>query len=257
VPPLPTAPPELPFGVEHRPWPAPKAPWLMAQTWHDLLFAHWPLPPATLRDRLPAGLELDTYDGQAWLAVVPFRMSNIHRRGGPAAPWISAFPELNVRTYVRRDDRPGVLFFSLDAGNLLAVLAARRWYHLPYFHARMRLEADGEDLHYRSERTHGGAPPAELVGRYGPSGPVEPASGGSLAQFLTERYCLYAVDPRGGLYRGEVHHQSWPLQPAWADFERNTMAACHGLSLPDCPPLLHFARRLEVVVWPLTAVSAP
>jgi uncharacterized protein YqjF (DUF2071 family) len=227
----------------------------MAQTWQDLLFAHWPLPPAIIRERLPAGLELDTFDSQAWLGVVPFRMTDIHRRGSPSMPWISAFPELNVRTYVRHGDRPGVLFFSLDAGNLFAVLAARRWYHLPYFQARMRVEPDGESIRYTSQRIHPGAAPAELLGGYGPIGPASPVAPGSLEHFLTERYCLYAVDPRGALYRGDVHHLPWPLQPAWADFEQNTMAACHRLPLPDIAPVLHFSRRLDVVVWPLAPVT--
>ena len=255
MPPFCAAPLEVPFTTEHRPWPIPATPWLMAQSWQDLLFAHWPLPPGMIRERLPAGLELDTFDNQAWLGVVPFRMTGIHRRGNPSMPWISAFPELNVRTYVRQGDRPGVLFFSLDAGNLFAVLAARRWYHLPYVHARMRVEQQDLSIRYASQRIHPGAAPAELLGNYGPSGPASLTSLGSLEHFLTERYCLYAVDPHGALYRGEVHHLPWRLQPAWADLEQNTMAACHDLPLPDTAPLLHFSRRLDVVVWPLVPVS--
>src|SRR6266704_6531932 len=117
--------------IAHRPWPLPVGPWVMAQRWHDLLFAHWPVPAGELQHLIPTPLTIDTFDGQAWLAVVPFRMSGVRLRGTPAVPWLSAFPELNVRTYVKCEGRPGVWFFSLDAGNPLAVAIARAWFHLP------------------------------------------------------------------------------------------------------------------------------
>jgi uncharacterized protein YqjF (DUF2071 family) len=125
--------------VAHRPWPLPPGGWVMAQIWHDLLFAHWPVPQAVLRPRIPAQLAVDTFDGQGWLGVVPFRMSGVRLRGTPRVPWLSAFPELNVRTYVVADGKPGVWFFSLDAGNAIAVAIARAWFHLPYFRARMSM----------------------------------------------------------------------------------------------------------------------
>lgn len=129
-----------PFDLTHRPWSPPNRAFAMWQVWHDLLFAHWPVPPEMLRPTIPAGLDLDLFEGQAWVGVVPFRMSGIRLRGQPlAAPWVGAFPELNVRTYVTAPggDRPGVYFYSLDAANPVAVALARRWYHLPYFFARM------------------------------------------------------------------------------------------------------------------------
>src|SRR6266404_10006502 len=121
--------------VAHRPWPMPAGPWAMAQSWHDLLFAHWQVDAAALRPLLPPQLQIDTFGGSAWLAVVPFRMTGVRLPGTPALPWLSAFPELNVRTYVTCDGEPGVWFFSLDAGNALAVAIARAWFHLPYFRA--------------------------------------------------------------------------------------------------------------------------
>lgn len=223
----------------------------MKQTWHDLLFAHWPLPPAEVVAQLPAGLPLDTFDGQAWIGVVPFHMSGIRLRFTPPLPWISAFPELNVRTYVSRDGKPGVFFFSLDAANPLAVWLARRWFHLPYVHARMTSRREGESVAYASERK-GHA--AAFEGRYGPAGPVYTAAPGSLDHWLTERYCLYVPDGRGVLHRGEIHHAPWPLQPAWANIRVNTMAAPAGLRLPDIQPKLHFSRRLDVGVWRLRTV---
>ena len=236
-----------------RPWPLPDGPWVMAQSWHDLLFAHWLVPREALRPLVPASLPLDTRGGEAWIGVVPFRMTGIRPRFLPAVPWLSAFPELNVRTYVTRDGKPGVFFFSLDAANPVAVVAARRFYHLPYFRARMSLTHDGDGVGYASQRSHRGAPPAEFRARYGPMGPVGRAEAGSLAHWLTERYCLYAVDPAGGVWRCEIHHEPWPLQPAEATIQTNTMTRPLDLELRGAP-LLHFARRLDVAVWPLQAV---
>lgn len=227
----------------------------MAQTWHDLLFAHWPVLADEARRAVPSSLQIDTFDGQAWIGVVPFRMSGVRPRLLPPAPWLSAFPELNLRTYVSVGEKPGVWFFSLDAGNSIAVEVARRWYNLPYFRARMSLRDSGDCAHYRSHRIHRSAPPADFVGRYRPTGGVFRAERGTLAHWLTERYCLYAQDRRCRLYRGEIHHDPWPLQPAEAEIEVNTMTLPHGIRLPSIAPLLHFARRLDVAVWPLKRAS--
>jgi uncharacterized protein YqjF (DUF2071 family) len=224
------------------------------QRWHELLFAHWPVPAGDLRGQLPAGLELDLYDGQAWLGVVPFRMSGVHLRGVPPLPWLSAFLELNVRTYVRRGDQRGVWFFSLDAASLPAVVAARRWFRLPYFKSEMELvEHDGE-IAYSSRRTHHDATPAEFRANYRPVAAVEPARPGTLEEFLIERYCLFAVGPHG-LSWSEIHHTPWPIQRARADIEVNTMAQASGIRLDGPPVELHFARRLDVLIWPLRPVA--
>lgn len=235
--------------TDHRPYPPPPGPGVMAQTWHDLLFAHWPLAADELRRAIPPVLEVDTYEGQAWIAVVPFWMSGVRLRGLPSAPWLSTFPELNVRTYVTAGGKPGVYFFSLDAGNPVAVTLARRWYHLPYFHARMTVRRHGEVFHYSSHRTHRHAPPARFIGRYRPAGEVFSAEPGSLVDWLTARYCLYAVDSRQCVQWADIHHAPWPLQRGELEIEANTMVEALGLALPDTPPLLHFARRLDVVAW--------
>lgn len=233
----------------HRPWPAPPEPWVLAMRWHDLLFMHWPVPPVALRPYIPAALELETFDGWAWLGVVPFRMANTRPRLLPAIPWLSDFPELNVRTYVTIGGKPGVWFFSLDAANPVAVEGARDVFHLNYYRARMECAREGEDVHYRSERRHRGAPPAAFTARYRPTGPVYRSAPGTLEHWLTERYCLYAANRRGEVWRGEIHHAQWPLQPAEADVVGNTMTRQIRLTLPDRRPILHFARRLDVVGW--------
>jgi uncharacterized protein len=247
-------PQEILSQTEHRPWPLPDAPWVMAQTWYDLLFAHWPMAPEAVRAHIPPQLELDTFDGQAWLGVVPFGMTRVYPRRAMPVPWLSQFLELNVRTYVRLGGKPGVYFFSLDAANPVAVEIARRWYRLPYYRARMAHERAGEVVHYHSYRTHRGAAPAELEVRYQPIGPVYQSQAGTLEAWLTERYCLY-LTTRGQVFRGEIHHPSWPLQPAEAEVSANTMAACHGLVLPEMAPLLHFARRIDTLEWPISPVT--
>ena len=235
--------------IAHRPWPRPNGPWVMAQRWHDLLFAHWPVSLDQIRPLVPTGLEIDTYGGQAWVGVVPFRMTGVTLRRMPSLPWLSAFPELNVRTYVTAEEKPGVWFFSLDAGNALAVALARRWYHLPYFHARMTCASADGWIEYVSGRIHRGASPAEFRARYRPVGEAFSAPAGSLDDWLTARYCLYSAGPRQRLYRAEIHHAPWPLQRAEAQIDVNTMTAPDGIPLPDTAPLLHFSRRQDVVVW--------
>jgi uncharacterized protein YqjF (DUF2071 family) len=230
----------------HRPWPMPGGPWVMTQTWNDLLFAHWPVAKDALRERVPARFELDLFDGQAWLGVVPFHMTNVAPRFVPSLPWISAFPELNVRTYVRVDDKPGVFFFSLDAGNPVAAGAARTLLNLPYYSADMRVQVDGA-VEYASRRLS--APAAEFRATYHAHGNPKPPVKGSLEYFLTERYCLYAVDHQFRAYRLDIHHPAWPLDTADADIQVNTMADAAGIRLPSLPPLLHFAKRQDMVCW--------
>jgi uncharacterized protein YqjF (DUF2071 family) len=267
---MPTSP--LLAATAHRPWSLPTGPWIMRQTWHDLLFAHWPIPVEVMRPLVPPQLALDTFDGMAWVGVVPFGMQAVTPRLVTPLPWLSAFPELNVRTYVRApgpvtddpaQDKPGVYFFSLDAANSVAVQVARQWFKLPYYHAAMRLlETTQPDpaqpaaehaptIDYTSRRTHRGATPAEFQGSYAPTGAVYAARPKTLEHWLTERYALYTMDKNGRSLRGEIHHLPWPLQPAAADIRINSMAAAAHIPLPDIPPLLHFARRLDVLVWPL------
>lgn len=239
----------LPFGTEHRPWPVPDRPWSILQTWNDLLFAHWPVDPAALRRLLPKVLEPERFDGQAWVAVVPFWMSGIRLRHLPKVPGLSTFAELNVRTYVNIDDKPGVFFFSLDAANRIAVETARRWFHLPYLNARMSVQRTGETVHYTSLRSDRRGARAELGGWYRPAGPVFRSEQGTLEHWLTERYCLYAVDRDQRIYRADILHDPWPLQPAEADFTRQTTLSSHHIVPFDQPPLLHFAKKLDVAAW--------
>jgi uncharacterized protein YqjF (DUF2071 family) len=205
-----------------------------------------------LRARVPAGLELDLWENEAWVGVVPFRMTQV----GPLAlnhlPWVSAFPELNVRTYVRHGGKLGVYFFSLDAACWPAVLGARVGFSLPYFWAHMACTAEGPGITYQSQRLLG--PAAQFEARYAPTGDVFRALPGSIEHFLTERYCLYTTDRAGRVYRGDIHHLPWPLQLAELALIKNEMVEWTGLTLRGDRPLLHFARRLDVLAWSLVPV---
>jgi uncharacterized protein YqjF (DUF2071 family) len=228
----------------------------MAQRWTNLLFAHWPVDAEALRTLVPSVLPLDTFEGRAWLSIASFYLSNLRPRWLPALPWISEFPELNVRTYTSLGGKPGVYFFSLDAASILAVAGARATYFLPYFRATMsaRVAADGF-VYYDSRRTDRRGRPATFHARYRPTGLIEYARPGSLDYWLTERYALYAVTSAQRVYRADIRHQPWPLQPVEARIDENTMARAAGIALPVTPPRLAFASRVDVVVWRPTRVA--
>ncbi len=234
----------------------------MAQRWNDLLFAHWPMRVAAIEALLPPDLEADSFQGSAWLGVVPFWMDRIRVNGLPSIPGARQFPELNLRTYVRdrRTGTPGVYFFSLDAGNLLAVMIARSFFHLPYYWAQMSIEPRGErEFAFYSRRLLSGKP-VHFAARYrglGPSRKLVQSRIGTLEYFLTERYCLFTRDPLGRLLRANIHHIPWPLEDAEAEISQNDLAAQIGLTLPDTPPLLHYSRKLAVYVWQAELAQTP
>ena len=240
--------PEVLGKTAHRPWPLPSGPWVMGQTWERLLFAHWPVDPEVVRRVVHPAIPLDTWEGSAWVGVTPFEVRGLRPRLGLPLPGVSAFPEVNVRTYTTIGGRPGIYFLSLDAGSRLAVHAARRAYRLPYFHAHMGIDAGPRGVHFRARRATG--PPAGLDALYRPTGRASAATPGSLEHWLAERYCLYTVDAHGRPLRADIHHPPWPLQAAEAAFAHNAMTAPFSFAL-DGAPLLHYARRQDVVFWSL------
>ncbi len=223
-------------SLDHRLSPVATGKWLMAQTWQHVLFAHWPVQPALIRPMLPDGVEPDTFEHQAWLSVVAFDISDVHLRGWPALPGISRFPEINLRTYVRCAGQPGVWFISLDCPNRLAIALARPWYLLPYRYSPLSLAG-------------GVCTSPVLSARYEPVGDPFYAEPGSLDHWLTERYCYFTRDSRERLYRCDIHHEQWPLQPAMASIFQN-------LLVPDrsAPAQQHYVERVDAVVWPLAPV---
>ncbi len=222
----------------------PKRPWVMGQTWDDLLFLHYRVPAGQVRPLVPAGLELQEHSGSAWLGVTPFVITGLRARGLLPLPFASSFRELNVRTYVMRGGKPGIWFFSLDASSQLAVGAARRLYRLPYFQAEISVRRRGDEILYDCSRGGGKA----FAAAYRPDGEVFNAEPGSLEEFLTERYRLYA-EHEGELYSADIHHRPWPLQPAEARIDLNTMPPLK-LDPPE-QPLAHYSARQDAVIWPL------
>ncbi len=247
---------------EHRPWPLPDRAWFMGQSWRNLLFAHWPVPASALERAVPPELRpVDTYDGRAWIGVTPFLVSGLRLRFTPPAPVLSRFEEINVRTYVTVQGRPGIYFFSLDAHSRSAVEAARRLYRLPYFHAEIEITGEGGanggipgPFECRSDRVSPDGPPAAFHGRYRATGEPFTAEPDSLEHFLTERYCLYTLDDEQRIWRGEIHHPPWPLQPAEAELERNSMTDQIGVRV-DGDPLCHLAARQDVILWRIESVG--
>jgi uncharacterized protein YqjF (DUF2071 family) len=246
--------PDILAAVGHRPYPLPAGAWRLRQRWNDLLFAHWPVRGEEIARLLPAGLEVDLFDGFAWVGVVPFWMDGVVTRsvgeGTFGVPGTGTFPELNLRTYVRSRGVAGVFFFSLDAGSLLAVVGARVLFGLPYFYARMARVTTEAGVEYRSRRLWT-REPVRFEASYRPVGAVLGVSQpGSIEYFLTERYGLF-VARFGAVAVGHVHHLPWPLQAAEAEIRVNEIAGVHGITLPGKAPLLHFSRRLEVFIWAL------
>ena len=235
----------------NRPWPPPRRPWVAEQTWAHLLLGHWPVAAEALRAVVPAAFEVDTFAGQGWVSVVPFLLEAGRLRGLPRLPGMrSPAAELNVRTYVTRDGKPGVSFFSIDLGNRGAAALARTLFHAPYYHAQMSLTDYGEDVTLVSERQSGGAPPSAFRVRGRPFGPVEPATPGSLDAWLANRYCLYLLAFGGRPVQIEIDHAPWQLQPAEAAFDVSTLALPAGVRLDGPPALVHYVRRIVARVWP-------
>jgi uncharacterized protein YqjF (DUF2071 family) len=243
----------------NKPRPLPPGHWLLAQRWNDLLFAHWPVPAASLAPLVPEGLEVDTFQGSAWLGVMPFWMDRIKVHGLPPIPGARSFPDLSLRTYVReeRTGTPGVVCLSLDSGNLLAAAAGRAFYRLPYHWAGMRMEQRAEREFAFYSRRRFAAQPVVFKARYrglGPTRRLAERDPGTLEYFLLERTCLFSSNRAGQPIRANLHHVSWPLEEAEAEIEQNDLAAALGIQLPDVEPVLHYTRRLAVYIWPTELV---
>jgi uncharacterized protein YqjF (DUF2071 family) len=232
--------------VAHRPWPVPEDPWVQAQTWVEHAFLHWRLERAEVARLLPGSVELETFDGAAWLGVTPFLLTGLRLRGLPPLPGVSSFPEVSARTYVTRDGKPGLWYFALDAGSTLAVEAAKRVYRLPYSRAQMRYVRGDERVHLESARAG-----AAFSVDYRGSGDLFHAEPGSLEAFLAERYCIYTEDG-GRVFRAELHHPRWSLQAGEATVDLNTFTP---LPLRSQPDHVLFSPRQDVLVWPLRELT--
>jgi hypothetical protein len=250
---------EYQIRISNRPRPLPPGRWAATQRWNDLLFAHWPIPAGQMAALLPPGLEVDIYQGMAWLGIVPFWLDRIRFRGLPFISSNRHFPDLNLRTYVREPQTKtsGIYCFSMDASSLMAVTVAQIGYQLPYYWAEMHMEQRSEcefSFYSRRRMRH---LPVVFHARYrslGPSARLAEGHAGSFESFMTERNCLYSMSRSGQLQRASIHAISWPLEEAEAEIEYNSLAGSINLSLPAVPPVLHYARRLALYLWPAELV---
>jgi uncharacterized protein YqjF (DUF2071 family) len=230
----------------HRPWPLPERPWRWLQGWKDLLFCHWAMPPEALRPHLPSRLEIDTKDGTAWVSAVAFHMARVRPRWLPPFRPVSDFLELNLRTYVRLDDRPGVFFLSIHAGKRLAVRVARWLSPLPYSYARMQWSRHQQEHRFLCS----GQPEPIFDARYTTTSQSFVADQGSLDEWLLERYCLYLGDPNGGLVSAEIHHEPWSVKKVDAEISSNRLGRPFGIALSSSPDRAHFSPGVEALAWP-------
>jgi uncharacterized protein YqjF (DUF2071 family) len=237
------------LAIRERPQGSP----IMHQTWGKLLFMHWPMPEATLRPLIPDRLTIDTFNGTAWIAITPFTMWDVRPFSAPRLPWLSSFHELNVRTYVHLDGVPGVWFLSLDINSAVAVLAAREFFHLPYFNATIDLKQEAFEIDYSLRRAKGESPEAAFEASWTMADFLPYPHPGSLEFFLTERYCFYCTHKQQ-LYRCRVFHPPWPLQEARLQSYASTMIQSHDLPAPGGEPLVHYSEAVKVDIWPLAEV---
>jgi len=234
------------------PYQRPERSPVMYQRWRHLLFLQWEIDPKILTARLPAGLTLDTFEGKGYLGVVPFYMEKIRPRFLPPVPKLSWFLELNVRTYVRdKHNRPGVWFFSLDCNQPIAVEVARRFFHLPYEHAKMTAKKDKDLIDY-SCRRKGKAETSRFI--YRGEGPTGIATPGSFEYFLLERYLLFSTNPKGNIFSGQVYHPPYQFSPARIEQFDVHPLEWNDFRLKDAPCSTLYSPGPEVEIYPLSPI---
>lgn len=214
--------------------------------WRDVLFANWSVNPRIVDPHLPEALTLDTFDGEAWLSVVPFTNVDVRPRFLPDGTGLP-LPELNLRTYVRHDETPGVYFFSLDAQGILAVLGARLFHHLPYYYANIDLVQERDGIRFTCRRRHPGARPVRFEATYRPTGSSFTADEETLSWFLTERYRYYTEAPDGTIRHAEIQHDSWPLYDVDVDIKKNTLFRADGFEMPESDPIHFYSPGVDTI----------
>ena len=217
--------------------------WTMTQVWENVLFAHWSLPMEVVRKHIPAELEVDTFNGEAWVGVILFKMNGFKLRFTPFR-YPFSFPEINLRTYVKVNERPAIFFMTLDAADPLVVSVAKRWYRLPYFHAKMSFSKQEDMISFHSERKSVGDS-VVIGGEFYPVSEQFVPKDGSIDHWLTERYVYFNKDPNNHIYWGEVYHEPWQLRKVSGKFSDNTLLHPYQIELPGEPHLLHYSRGVE------------
>ncbi|MBS4174515.1 DUF2071 domain-containing protein [Bacillus sp. FJAT-49736] len=235
--------------IIHRPFPLPSKRWIMRQSWRNVLFLHWPIPPEKLRPHIPSILQIDTFNGSAWLGIILFVIEGIFPFGLSSVSLTPKFPEINVRTYVTYNGKPGIYFMSIDVENWASLKIAKRWYRLPYKSAQISLRKEKQTYSFQSIRKGNENPSISFKGEFGPVSEVYYAKEGTLDHWLTERYCLYSSNNVGNIYCGEIHHRPWPLQKAEIEMVRNTLFIPFNLDFPKVKPIAHFSTGVDSLMW--------
>jgi uncharacterized protein YqjF (DUF2071 family) len=233
----------------HRPFSLPEKKWIMRQSWRNLLFTHWPISPEVLRPYIPSQLQIDTFNDRAWIGVVVFVMEGIYHRYLPTISLTPTFSEINVRTYVRYNGKPGIYFLSLDVNDLASYTIAKRWYHLPYSLASISYQQEGPTFHVKSIRKAKTNIPIEFKGSYSPNQDVFYAKKETLEHWFIERYCLYSNDNRGNMYCGDIHHRPWPLQTVNTKISMNTLFSMFSFNVSEENSLSSYSRGVDTLIW--------
>lgn len=228
---------------------SPRLPWVMRQTWSNILFAHFPIKREVLEKLVPKALALDTYQGVGWVSIVPVHMSHVRGRNLPSVPGLSRYPGYNIRTYVTVNGKPGVYFFRLDAANWPAVMLARTFYRLPYYNANINMKSQGDFINFRSK-----GPDLSFSCRYKPMNVPARAEKGSLDEWLVERYSLYTLSKKGEPLRCDILHEPWFIQSAEVEIHPEPILSYLQIEAESMDPIFHFSKRKDVCMWPLTPV---
>ncbi|MGG2091983.1 DUF2071 domain-containing protein [Bacillus sp. S13(2024)] len=246
---------DLMSKINHRLWPLPSKKWIMRQTWKNVLFVHWPIPAEILQPYIPSSLKIDTFDGYAWIGVVIFVMDGIYHRRLPSVSLVSKFPEINVRTYVQYDGKPGVYFISLDVEDWASYTIARKWFRLPYYSAQISFQKEGQTFHCQSMRKEKTNTPITFNGKYVPLSEIYFAKKETLDYWLTERYCFYSTDNKSNIYCSEIHHLPWPLQKVETEIYMNTLFSPFHFDFTEIKPIYHFSKGVDSLIWNIKKIQ--
>ncbi|KKI92857.1 hypothetical protein WQ54_06630 [Bacillus sp. SA1-12] len=241
--------------IIHRPFPLPSKKYIMRQTWRNLLFLHWPIPIEKLRPHIPSALQIDTFNGSAWLGIILFVIDGIFPFGVSSLSLTPRFPEINVRTYVKCNGKPGIYFMSIDVGNWASLKIAKKWYRLPYHSAEISFRKEGQTFHCQSRRKGYEHTPIVFKSKYVPISGVYFPKEGTLDHWLTERYCLFSSHNGINIYCGEIHHRPWPLQKAEIELGINTLFTPYQFDLSGVNPIAHFSTGVDSLMWNIKKIQ--
>jgi uncharacterized protein YqjF (DUF2071 family) len=221
--------------------------WIMKQSWKNVFFIHLPVSAPSLRPHIPSCLDLDVYEGEPWISLVLFTIEGIYLKGIPFSV-VSAFPEINVRTYISYNKRPGVFFLSLDAKHWATYTIAKKWYHLPYYESQISVKQTNQFTSYNSIRKDRKVVPAEFKGTLKSLSETFYSKQNSLEYWLTERYYLYSSNQGKDAFRAKIHHEPWQLQEAKAEINANTLISSMNILPLNEDPIVHFSTGTNVLI---------